>query len=201
MTITINRRTKSCFNHPSWQPFSSDLPGTKDLDWLRWQRLFTPDLHQASARSSNCVLGSHSETQPPGAITKKKKNVLKQIQHMPFHSRSFSVHLQGFGAGNFKSLFEAIEADQQARGNLTVLTPNGDSKDMWIHSRFSPFNDENSTIFYQKKDQDILDTRGGKTIYGWGVGGFFFLGRFCTFSEPDRHFSEYSNTTWTQHFS
>ncbi|KAL4660391.1 4-hydroxyphenylpyruvate dioxygenase-like isoform X1 [Arapaima gigas] len=32
---------------------------------------------------------------------------------------------QGFGAGNFKSLFEAIEADQNARGNLTVLTPNG----------------------------------------------------------------------------
>lgn len=32
---------------------------------------------------------------------------------------------QGFGAGNFKSLFEAIEADQHARGNLTVLTPNG----------------------------------------------------------------------------
>ncbi|XP_037537075.1 4-hydroxyphenylpyruvate dioxygenase [Nematolebias whitei] len=37
---------------------------------------------------------------------------------------------QGFGAGNFKSLFEAIEADQQARGNLTVLTPNGDLKSM-----------------------------------------------------------------------
>ncbi|RVE68500.1 hypothetical protein OJAV_G00092140 [Oryzias javanicus] len=37
---------------------------------------------------------------------------------------------QGFGAGNFKSLFEAIEADQQARGNLTVLTPNGVSKNM-----------------------------------------------------------------------
>ncbi|XP_062398244.1 4-hydroxyphenylpyruvate dioxygenase [Sardina pilchardus] len=32
---------------------------------------------------------------------------------------------QGFGAGNFKSLFEAIEADQHARGNLTILTPNG----------------------------------------------------------------------------
>lgn len=37
---------------------------------------------------------------------------------------------QGFGAGNFKSLFEAIEADQHARGNLTILTPNGVSKDM-----------------------------------------------------------------------
>ncbi|XP_013862652.1 4-hydroxyphenylpyruvate dioxygenase [Austrofundulus limnaeus] len=37
---------------------------------------------------------------------------------------------QGFGAGNFKSLFEAIEADQNARGNLTVLTPNGDLKQM-----------------------------------------------------------------------
>ncbi|XP_008331004.2 4-hydroxyphenylpyruvate dioxygenase [Cynoglossus semilaevis] len=29
----------------------------------------------------------------------------------------------GFGAGNFKSLFEAIEKDQEARGNLTQLTP------------------------------------------------------------------------------
>uniref|UniRef100_A0A672YLA6 4-hydroxyphenylpyruvate dioxygenase n=1 Tax=Sphaeramia orbicularis TaxID=375764 RepID=A0A672YLA6_9TELE len=37
---------------------------------------------------------------------------------------------QGFGAGNFKSLFEAIEADQHARGNLTILTPNGVSKSM-----------------------------------------------------------------------
>ena len=26
----------------------------------------------------------------------------------------------GFGAGNFKALFEAIEADQAARGNLTA---------------------------------------------------------------------------------
>lgn len=37
---------------------------------------------------------------------------------------------QGFGAGNFKSLFEAIEADQHARGNLTILTPNGVSEKM-----------------------------------------------------------------------
>ncbi|XP_077596781.1 4-hydroxyphenylpyruvate dioxygenase [Stigmatopora nigra] len=34
----------------------------------------------------------------------------------------------GFGAGNFKSLFEAIEKDQDARGNLTVLTPQGQSQ-------------------------------------------------------------------------
>ncbi|XP_020785865.1 4-hydroxyphenylpyruvate dioxygenase isoform X1 [Boleophthalmus pectinirostris] len=31
----------------------------------------------------------------------------------------------GFGAGNFKSLFEAIEKDQDARGNLTALTADG----------------------------------------------------------------------------
>uniref|UniRef100_A0A3P9BSP0 4-hydroxyphenylpyruvate dioxygenase n=1 Tax=Maylandia zebra TaxID=106582 RepID=A0A3P9BSP0_9CICH len=37
---------------------------------------------------------------------------------------------QGFGAGNFKSLFEAIEADQHARGNLTVLTTNGNLNKM-----------------------------------------------------------------------
>lgn len=36
--------------------------------------------------------------------------------------------LQGFGAGNFKSLFEAIEKDQDARGNLKVLTPEGQAK-------------------------------------------------------------------------
>ncbi|NXX62751.1 HPPD dioxygenase, partial [Scopus umbretta] len=35
---------------------------------------------------------------------------------------------QGFGAGNFKSLFEAIEMDQEARGNLTILEPNGETK-------------------------------------------------------------------------
>lgn len=35
---------------------------------------------------------------------------------------------QGFGAGNFKSLFEAIEKDQDARGNLTVLTSEGQPK-------------------------------------------------------------------------
>ncbi|XP_054481391.1 4-hydroxyphenylpyruvate dioxygenase [Anoplopoma fimbria] len=34
----------------------------------------------------------------------------------------------GFGAGNFKSLFEAIEKDQEARGNLTALTPEGQAK-------------------------------------------------------------------------
>uniref|UniRef100_A0A3Q3QRF0 4-hydroxyphenylpyruvate dioxygenase n=1 Tax=Monopterus albus TaxID=43700 RepID=A0A3Q3QRF0_MONAL len=34
----------------------------------------------------------------------------------------------GFGAGNFKSLFEAIEKDQDARGNLTVLMPEGQAK-------------------------------------------------------------------------
>ncbi|XP_015670941.1 4-hydroxyphenylpyruvate dioxygenase [Protobothrops mucrosquamatus] len=35
---------------------------------------------------------------------------------------------EGFGAGNFKSLFEAIEIDQDARGNLNILTPDGESK-------------------------------------------------------------------------
>ncbi|XP_077403661.1 4-hydroxyphenylpyruvate dioxygenase [Vanacampus margaritifer] len=34
----------------------------------------------------------------------------------------------GFGAGNFKSLFEAIEKDQDARGNLTAVTPDGQAQ-------------------------------------------------------------------------
>lgn len=34
----------------------------------------------------------------------------------------------GFGAGNFKSLFEAIEKDQDARGNLIVLNADGNAK-------------------------------------------------------------------------
>ncbi|KAG7516545.1 4-hydroxyphenylpyruvate dioxygenase [Solea senegalensis] len=37
----------------------------------------------------------------------------------------------GFGAGNFKSLFEAIEKDQEARGNLTVLTPEGQARNLY----------------------------------------------------------------------
>lgn len=49
---------------------------------------------------------------------------------LPFHSFKYMIYPQGFGAGNFKSLFEAIEADQHARGNLTILTSNGVSKNM-----------------------------------------------------------------------
>lgn len=49
----------------------------------------------------------------------------------PFgHSVGNAILPQGFGAGNFKSLFEAIEIDQDARGNLTVLSPNGETKRM-----------------------------------------------------------------------
>uniref|UniRef100_A0A673YUK9 4-hydroxyphenylpyruvate dioxygenase n=1 Tax=Salmo trutta TaxID=8032 RepID=A0A673YUK9_SALTR len=44
---------------------------------------------------------------------------LKLCKNMSLYSS------KGFGAGNFKALFEAIEADQNARGNLTLLTPNG----------------------------------------------------------------------------
>ena len=33
-------------------------------------------------------------------------------------SLPLTLYFQGFGAGNFKSLFEAIELDQAERGNL-----------------------------------------------------------------------------------
>ena len=38
------------------------------------------------------------------------------ILKIMFYVNSFCF--QGFGAGNFKALFEAIEADQAERGNL-----------------------------------------------------------------------------------
>lgn len=44
------------------------------------------------------------------------------------HFLTYFFSLQGFGAGNFKSLFEAIEKDQDARGNLKILTPGGQTK-------------------------------------------------------------------------
>uniref|UniRef100_A0A672YLG3 4-hydroxyphenylpyruvate dioxygenase n=1 Tax=Sphaeramia orbicularis TaxID=375764 RepID=A0A672YLG3_9TELE len=57
--------------------------------------------------------------------------VIQRHNHqVRFQSFIFMFYFQGFGAGNFKSLFEAIEADQHARGNLTILTPNGVSKSM-----------------------------------------------------------------------
>lgn len=36
-----------------------------------------------------------------------------------------SLPLQGFGAGNFNSLFKALEEEQNLRGNLTDLETNG----------------------------------------------------------------------------
>ncbi|XP_063171413.1 4-hydroxyphenylpyruvate dioxygenase isoform X2 [Candoia aspera] len=64
-----------------------------------------------------------------------EKGYLLQIFTKPIQDRP-TVFLEviqrynheGFGAGNFKSLFEAIEVDQDARGNLTILTPNGESE-------------------------------------------------------------------------
>lgn len=38
--------------------------------------------------------------------------------HFRRFTRCFNFLLQGFGAGNFKSLFEAIELEQSKRGNL-----------------------------------------------------------------------------------
>lgn len=52
------------------------------------------------------------------------------------------LSLQGFGAGNFKSLFEAIEKDQDARGNLTALTPEGQAGAFdWSSDRRHPHSD------------------------------------------------------------
>ncbi|XP_041434853.1 4-hydroxyphenylpyruvate dioxygenase-like [Xenopus laevis] len=53
---------------------------------------------------------------------------------------------QGFGAGNFKSLFQAIGADQAAQGNLTALTPNGDLEFL---SEWKPM--VNIYLFYMAK--------------------------------------------------
>uniref|UniRef100_A0A8D0GXD8 4-hydroxyphenylpyruvate dioxygenase n=1 Tax=Sphenodon punctatus TaxID=8508 RepID=A0A8D0GXD8_SPHPU len=49
-----------------------------------------------------------------------EKGYLLQIFTKPVQDRP-----TGFGAGNFTSLFKAIEDDQEARGNLTILKPNG----------------------------------------------------------------------------
>ena len=38
--------------------------------------------------------------------------------YLTFLFIALSLFSQGFGAGNFKSLFEAIEQDQAQRGNL-----------------------------------------------------------------------------------
>lgn len=112
---------------------SCDLTGTEDLGGLRWRGLFTADLHQACPGSPHCVLRGHPETQSPGEGEQSlQTHSNNQKENIQLHLTHSTFSLQGFGAGNFKSLFEAIEADQNARGNLTILTPNGDSKQMWI---------------------------------------------------------------------
>ncbi|KAG7279354.1 hypothetical protein CRUP_001262 [Coryphaenoides rupestris] len=55
------------------------------------------------------------------------KGYLLQIFTKPVQDRP-TLFLEGFGAGNFKSLFEAIEKDQDARGNLTALSGDGQPK-------------------------------------------------------------------------
>ena len=50
------------------------------------------------------------------------------LNRFEWNANSFT-DLQGFGAGNFKALFEAIELDQEARGNLWTSVRNLSSLD------------------------------------------------------------------------
>ena len=56
------------------------------------------------------------EVPPKRLSLQNTYEVFDSIKHILI---KFPYCLQGFGAGNFKSLFEAIEVDQEARGNLT----------------------------------------------------------------------------------
>ena len=58
----------------------------------------------------------HSRPDPPGVRFTSYYNSYLMIVIMICVLSS-----QGFGAGNFKSLFEAIELDQERRGNLTAV--------------------------------------------------------------------------------
>ena len=81
-------------------------PEAEDPDWLWRQWISSPNIHQARAGSSNGFHRDYPAPQPPGIYL---------IQH---HCPHLTIFLQGFGAGNFKALFECIELDQATRGNL-----------------------------------------------------------------------------------
>jgi 4-hydroxyphenylpyruvate dioxygenase len=50
-------------------------------------------------------------------IQRRNHSVRKSISFLTKKMHWF-FFIQGFGIGNFKALFEAIERDQEARGNL-----------------------------------------------------------------------------------
>uniref|UniRef100_A0A7N8WZT1 4-hydroxyphenylpyruvate dioxygenase n=1 Tax=Mastacembelus armatus TaxID=205130 RepID=A0A7N8WZT1_9TELE len=89
-----------------------------------------PGVQHIALNTSNII-----ETELKILVDFDDKGYLLQIFTKPVQDRPtlFLEVIQrnnhyGFGAGNFKSLFEAIEMDQDARGNLTALTPEGQTK-------------------------------------------------------------------------
>ena len=115
--------------------------------WLWWQWLPVADLHQANAGQTDPVLGGDWKAQPLC-----KSSLFLHKNHIIGDWCEWCVFfkMQGFGAGNFKSLFEAIEMDQAARGNLTeldkwtvkhvVATWNSQWTPLVLSNHHSPFN-------------------------------------------------------------
>lgn len=69
------------------------------------------------------VIQRHNHQVPP--VSAAPGDMQDSTVGFPGPQLTFSLPLQGFGAGNFNSLFKAFEEEQNLRGNLTDLETNG----------------------------------------------------------------------------
>lgn len=67
------------------------------------------------------VIQRHNHQVPP--VSGKPEGPCRGFSGPAAHL--LSLPLQGFGAGNFNSLFKAFEEEQDLRGNLTDMEANG----------------------------------------------------------------------------
>lgn len=69
------------------------------------------------------IIQRHNHQVAPGPASPKRQ--ASQPGWLPGPATHLLSPLQGFGAGNFNSLFTALEEEQKLRGNLTDLETNG----------------------------------------------------------------------------
>lgn len=109
---------------PPWPPHRY----LKNLQFHRFWSVDDTQVHTEYSSLRSIVVANYEESikMPINEPAPGRKKSQIQVGVLPGpQGPGSSLPLEGFGAGNFNSLFKAFEEEQNLRGNLTDMETNG----------------------------------------------------------------------------